>query len=194
MHNNEATAHGKLNLKSLPICWLIILGGYLLIRMVFLVFGLQLHLTAQGTCLALLPYCFGALYLWRCCKNREPLFYALGILLPAIVEKLTLYFLGAYLCGVSPFRVTAVMEAIGTIEPYAVLFTRMPMRYAVNLLFFNWIYILCGIAFSAFWACLSFKSGWGMNHRQDIGAAKCYQGNMRPLAVTVFASKLRRSC
>ena len=40
MHNNEATAHGKLNLKSLLICWLIILGGYLLIRMVFLVFGL----------------------------------------------------------------------------------------------------------------------------------------------------------
>ena len=80
-------------------------------------------------------------------KNRG--FFLLGLLLPAVAEKLTLYFLGAYLCGVSPFRVTAVMEAIGTIEPYAVLFTRMPMRYAVNLLFFNWIYILCGIAFSA---------------------------------------------
>ena len=149
MHNNEATAHGKLILRSLLICWLIILGGYLLIRMVFLVFGLQLHLTAQGICLALLPYCFGALYLWKRCKDRGPLFYALGILFPAIVEKLVLYFLGAYLCGVSPFRVTAVMEAIGTIEPYAVLFTRMPMRYAINLLFFNWTYILCGIAFSA---------------------------------------------
>ena len=149
MHNNEAPAHRKLILRSLLICWLIILGGYLLIRMVFLVFGLQLHLTAQGICLALLPYCFGALYLWRRSKNREPLFYVLGILFPAIVEKLALYFLGAYLCGVSPFRATAVMEAIGTIEPYAVLFTRMPMRYAVNLLFFNWIYILCGIAFSA---------------------------------------------
>lgn len=149
MYNNEATAHGKLNLKSLLICWGIILAGYLVLRMLFLIFGLQLHLTAQGICLALLPYCFGALYLWRCCKNREPLFYALGILLPAIVEKLTLYFLGAYLCGVSPFRVTAVMEAIGRVEPYAVLFTRMPMRYAVNLLFFNWIYILSGIAFSA---------------------------------------------
>ena len=156
MHNNEATAHGKLNLNSLLICWLIILGGYLLIRMVFLVFGLQLHLTTQGICLALLPYCFGALYLWKCCKNREPLFCALGILLPAIVEKLTLYFLGAYLCGVNPFRVTAVMEAIGTIEPYAVLFTRMPMRYAVNLLFFNGTYTLCGIAFSALcFVCLS---------------------------------------
>ena len=149
MYNNEATAHGKLNLKSLLICWGIILGGYLLIRIVFLVFGLQLHLTAQGACLALLPYCFGALYLWKRCKNRKPLFYALGVLLPAIAEKLALYFLGAHLCGVSPFRVTAVMEAIGRAEPYTVLFTRMPMRYAVNLLFFNGTYILCGIAFSA---------------------------------------------
>ena len=26
---------------------------------------------------------------------------------------------------------------------------RMPMRYAVNLLFFNLIYILCGVAFAA---------------------------------------------
>ena len=149
MHNHEAPAQRKLILISLLICWLIILGGYLLIRMVFLVFGLQLHLTAQGICLALLPYCFGALYLWKRCRNRKPLFYALGILLPAIVEKPALYFLGAYLCGVSPFRVTAVMEAIGRVEPYAVLFTRMPMRYAVNLLFFNGTYILCGIAFSA---------------------------------------------
>ena len=149
MYNHEAPAHRKLNLRSLLICWGIILGGYLLIRMVFLIFGLQLHLTAQGACLALLPYCFGALYLWKRCKNRKPLFYALGVLLPAIVEKPALYFLGAYLCGVSPFRVTAVMEAIGRTEPYAVLFTRMPMRYAVNLLFFNGTYILGGIAFSA---------------------------------------------
>ena len=153
MYNNEATAHGKLHLKSLLICWGISLGGYLLIRMVFLIFGLQLHLTAQGACLVVLPYCFGALYLWKRCKNRKPLFYALGVPLPAIAEKLALYFLGAYLCGVSPFRVTAVIEAIGRVEPYAVLFTRMPMRYAVNLLFFNGTYILCGIAFSALCFC-----------------------------------------
>ena len=131
------------------ICWLTILGGYLLIRMVFLIFGLQLHLTAQGACLVLLPFIFGALYLRKCCKKQKPWFYLLGLLLPAVAEKLTLYFLGAYLCGVSPFRVTAVMEAIVRVEPYAVLFTRMPMRYAVNLLFFNGTYILCGIAFSA---------------------------------------------
>lgn len=149
MYNNEATARRQNKWGSLLICWLIILGGYLLIRMVFLIFGLQLHLTAQGACLALLPYCFGALYLWKRRKNRKPMFYALGVLLPAIVEKLTLYFLGAYMCGVSPFRVTAVMEAIGRVEPYEVLFTRMPMRYAVNLLFFNWTYILCGAAFAA---------------------------------------------
>lgn len=149
MYNNKATTQRKTNLISLLICWLIILAGYLMIRILFLILGLQLHLTAQGACLALLPYCFGALYLWKRCKRWKPLFYALGVLLPAVVEKLALYFLGAYLCGVSPFRVTAVMEAIGTVEPYAVLFTRMPMRYAVNLLFFNGTYILCGIAFSA---------------------------------------------
>lgn len=149
MYNNEATAHGKLHLRSLPICWGIILGGYLLTRMVFLIFGLQLRLAAQGACLVLLPFIFGALYLRKCCKKQKPWFYVLGLLLPAVAEKLALYFLGAYLCGVSPFRVMAAMEAIGRVEPYAVLFTRMPMRYAVNLLFFNWIYILCGAAFAA---------------------------------------------
>ena len=149
MYNCEKTASRQNKWVSLMICWLIILGGYLLIRMVFLVFGLQLHLTAQGICLALLPYCFGALYLWKRCKKQKPWFYVLGLLLPAVAEKLTLYFLGAYLCGISPLRVTAVMEAIGRTEPYAVLFTRMPMRYAVNLLFFNPIYILCGVAFAA---------------------------------------------
>ena len=149
MYNSEKTESRQNKWVSLMICWLIILGGYLLIRMVFLVFGLQLHLTAQGICLALLPYCFGALYLWKCCKKQKPWFYVLGLLLPAVAEKLALYILGAYLCGVSPLRVTAVMEAIERTEPYTVLFARMPMRYAINLLFFNPIYILCGVAFAA---------------------------------------------
>ena len=153
MYNCEKTASRQNKWVSLLICWLIILGGYLLIRMVFLIFGLQLHLAAQGACLVLLPFIFGALYLRKCCKKQKPWFYVLGLLLPAVAEKLTLYFLGAYLCGVSPFRVAAVMKAIGRAEPYAVLFTRMPMRYAVNLLFFNGTYILCGIAFSALCFC-----------------------------------------
>ena len=149
MYNSEKNASRQNKWVSLLICQLIILGGYLLIRMVFLIFGLQLHLAAQGACLVLFPFVFGALYLRKCCKKQKTWFYVLGLLLPAVAEKLTLYFLGAYLCGVSPFRVTAVMEAIGRGEPYAVLFTRMPMRYAANLLFFNGTYILCGIAFSA---------------------------------------------
>lgn len=149
MYNSEKTASRQNKWVSLLICWLIILGGYLLIRMVFLIFGLQLHLAAQGACLVLLPFVFGALYLRKRCKKQKTWFYVLGLLLPAVAEKLALYFLGAYLCGVSPFRVTAVMEAIGRAEPYAVLFTRMPMRYAFNLLFFNGTYILCGAAFAA---------------------------------------------
>ena len=149
MYNSEKNASRQNKWVSLLICQLIILGGYLLIRMVFLIFGLQLHLAAQGACLVLLPFIFGALYLRKCCKKQKTWFYVLGLLLPAVAEKLTLYFLGAYLCGISPLRVTAVMEAIGRTEPYAVLLTRMPMRYAINLLFFNWTYILCGAAFAA---------------------------------------------
>ena len=149
MYNCEKTARRQNKWVSLLICWLIILGGYLLIRMVFLVFGLQLHRAVQGACLVLLPFVFGALYLRKCCKKQKPWFYVLGLLLPAVAEKLTLYFIGAYLCGISPLRVTAVKEAIGRTEPYAVLFTRMPMRYVINLLFFNLIYILCGVAFAA---------------------------------------------
>ena len=149
MYNSEKTANRQNKWVSLLICWLIILGGYLLIRMVFLIFGLQLHLAVQGAFLVLLPFIFGALYLRKCCKKQKTWFYVLGLLLPAVAEKLTLYFLGAYLCGISPLRVTAVMKAIGRTEPYAVLFTRMPMRYAVNLLFFNPIYILCGVACAA---------------------------------------------
>ena len=149
MYNCEKTASRQNKWVSLLICWLIILGGYLLTRMVFLIFGLQLHLAAQGACLVVLPFIFGALYLRKCCKKQKTWFYVLGLLFPAVAEKLTLYFLGAYLCGISPLRVTAVMDAIGRAEPYAVLFTRMPMRYAINLLFFNPIYILCGAAFAA---------------------------------------------
>ena len=149
MYNSEKTASRQNKWVSLMICWLIILGGYLLIRMVFLIFGLQLHLAAQGACLVLLPFVFGALYLRKCCKKQKTWFYVLGLLLPAVAEKLTLYFLGAYLCGISPLRVPAVMEAIGRTEPYAVLLALMPIRYAVNLLFFNLIYMLCGVAFAA---------------------------------------------
>ncbi len=196
MHNNEATAHGKLNLKSLLICWLIILAGYLMIRMVFLVFGLQLHLTAQGVCLALLPYCFGALYLWKRCTERKPLFYALGICSQLLSRS--------WRC-ISSGRIYAGSVPSVSRQSWRQLERLSRMRCSLHGCPCGMHSICCSLTgytffaaspslHSAFWACLSFKSGWGMNHRQDIGAAKCYQGNMRPLAVTVFASKLRRSC
>ena len=43
MYSNDAITHGKIKWRALLICWLIILAGYLMIRMVFLVFGLQLY-------------------------------------------------------------------------------------------------------------------------------------------------------
>ena len=61
MYNSEKNASRQNKWVSLLICQLIILGGYLLIRMVFLIFGLQLHLAAQG-----LVLCYFRLSSVRC--------------------------------------------------------------------------------------------------------------------------------
>ena len=156
MHNHEAPAHRKRILRSLLICWLIILGGYLLIRMVFLVFGLQLHLTAQGICLALLPYCFGALYLWKCCKKQKPWFYLLGLLLPAVDEKLT----WRRSEGSNRMRYSLHGCPCGTQSTCCFLTGHTFFAASPSL-------------HSAFWACPSCKSGRRMNYKQDVGAAEC---------------------
>ena len=49
---------------SLIISWLIILGVYLLLRLVFVIFGFHLAPVVLGGCLAVLPYIAGAFYLF----------------------------------------------------------------------------------------------------------------------------------
>lgn len=175
MYSNDAITHGKIKWRSLLICWLIILAGYLMIRMVFLVFGLQLHLTAQGVCLALLPYCFGALFLWKRCTERKPLFYALGILLPAIVEKLALYFLGAYLCGSVPSVSRQSWRQLERLSRMRCSLHGCPcgMHSICCSLTGHILFAASPSLHSAFWACPSCKSGRRMNYKQDVGAAEC---------------------
>jgi len=50
---------------SLIISWLIILGVYLLLRLVFVIFGFHLAPVVLGGCLAVLPYIAGAFYLFK---------------------------------------------------------------------------------------------------------------------------------
>lgn len=76
---------------SLIISWLIILGVYLLLRLVFVIFGFHLAPVVLGGCLAVLPYIAGAFYLFNTPAAHRVGGCVLGILLPSIVEKLVLY-------------------------------------------------------------------------------------------------------
>ena len=128
--------------------WLIILVSYILIRIVFFMFGFISKL-ALGGCLAILPYLFGALYFWKSYVSKGAWFYTLGILLPAVVEKITLYLLGAFLYDISPTKIASVLEAISSHQPYVTLLTNPAARYFLNISFFGWAYVLVSLAVSA---------------------------------------------
>lgn len=132
----------------LLIGWLIVLGSYLFIRLAFILLGLNLKSESLGVCLAVIPYLLGVLYFGEYGKSQKTWFYTLGILFPSIVEKIALYFIGAFLCGINPTNVAGVMEAIVIREPFVNLFTQQSARYVINILFFNWMYIVCSIVFS----------------------------------------------
>ena len=69
---------------SLIISWLIILGVYLLLRLVFVIFGFHLAPVVLGGCLAVLPYIAGAFYLFNTPAAHRVGGCVLGILLPSI--------------------------------------------------------------------------------------------------------------
>lgn len=146
--------------------WLIVLGSYLFIRLAFILFGLNLKSEALGVCLAVIPYFLGALYLGKFGKFQKTWFYTLGILFPSIVEKIALYFISAFLCGVNPANVAGVMEAAVIREPFINLFTQQSARYVINILFFDWTYIVCSIAFSVL--CVAILSKAQKSTRNDL--------------------------
>ena len=73
----------------------------------------------------------------------------LGILLPSIVEKLVLYFLGASLYGIPLADVSGVMSRIAANEPFTHIFSNPAARYILNLSFFGWQYIVGSIVVCA---------------------------------------------
>ena len=55
----------KEKLKILVIDWLIILGVYFFVRLMFIMFGPHLNNTLLRICLAIFPCLLGGLYLYR---------------------------------------------------------------------------------------------------------------------------------
>lgn len=140
--NNEQAAEKRKPIVALILSWMIILGTYLLFRLVFLIFGLHLYETALGGCLAIIPYTLAAIYLWRSKASSKIGFYVLGIIFPAIVEKIILYLLGAFLYGMNPGNVAGVLEKIAQKEPFTNFITTPSARYVFEISFFGWSYVL----------------------------------------------------
>lgn len=145
--SNIRTARKYKPFVTLLMSWLIILGVYLLLRLIFIIFGFHLSPALLGGCLAIIPYLAGAIYLWKSKMPYKNGFYALGILIPSIAEKIILYFSGASLYGISPSNITGVLEKIALNEPYVKIFTHPAARYILNLSFLGWSYVLSSLLF-----------------------------------------------
>lgn len=150
-------SHSKKNTLAVLLGgWLVVLSSYLIIRFVFILIGFTLNPTILGVCLAVIPGLLEMLYLGKCGKSQKISVYMLGVLIPSIVEKVALYLIGAFLCGIDPANIAGVMKTATSREPFVNLFTQPSARYIINILFFNWAYIVCGILFSAL--CVVFLS------------------------------------
>lgn len=139
---NAQEAGKRKQIAALILSWLIILGTYLLFRLLFLIFGLHLYAAALGGCLASIPYVCAAIYLWRSKASPKRGFYVLGIMFPAIVEKSILYLFGAFLYGMNPGNIAGVLEKIAQKEPFTNFITTSSARYVFEISFFGWPYIL----------------------------------------------------
>lgn len=150
-------SHSKKNTLAVLLGgWLVVLSSYLIIRFVFILIGFTLNPTILGVCLAVIPGLLEMLYLGKCGKSQKISVYMLGLLIPSIVEKVALYLIGAFLCGIDPANIAGVMKTATSREPFVNLLTQPSARYIINILFFNWAYIVCGILFSAL--CVVFLS------------------------------------
>ena len=139
---NTHAAKGKNPVLSLAISWLIILGTYFLLRLIFIVFGFHLYAGLLGGCLAFVPYLISTIYLYKSTRTTNIWIYLLGIALPNIIEKIVLYLIGAFLYGVDPANVSSALQRIASNEPYTNFFTHPAAPNIFSLSFFGWTYII----------------------------------------------------
>ncbi len=160
--NNTQAAKKHNPVPALVISWLIITGTYLLLRIMFLTLGFHLYPAILGGCLAIIPYLFGAIYLWRSNASPQIGYYALGIILPAVAEKVTLYLLGSLLYGMNPGNIAGVLKKIAQKEPFTNFITTSSARYIFEISFLGLPYILGSLLMSTVLVFLI----WGINGRR----------------------------
>ena len=85
--SNVTNGQKQNSILVLLLNWIIILGVYLLIRIVFIVLGFHLYTPLLGGLLAIIPYLLGTIYLWKSCNQYKIWFYVLAILLHLSLKK-----------------------------------------------------------------------------------------------------------
>jgi hypothetical protein len=134
---------------KLCLGWFIILSTYLLIDFIVIIGGFWRLNNILGILLLVLPYTVGTLYYLLFCKGKSKTFYALGLFIPTIAEKIIIYLLGAYIYNFNILDVTSVMNGIAdggekirrgleSVETY----------YHYLSSFFSWGYVFGGLLLS----------------------------------------------
>lgn len=124
--------------------WGIILLSYIFIRAIFVVFGFA-SVSVLGVALAVVPYLLVTVYFLTAVYAHSIGYYLLAILIPSVVEKAVLYFLGAFLYNISPLNFNSVFEVISSQKPYVNLFPQPSARHIFELSFMGWKYILSSL-------------------------------------------------
>lgn len=132
------------NVIQLLTGWGIILLSYIFIRAIFVVFGFA-SVSVLGVALAVVPYLLVTVYFLTAAYAHSIGYYLLAILIPSVVEKAVLYFLGAFLYNISPLNFNSVFEVISSQKPYVNLFPQPSARHIFELSFMGWKYILSSL-------------------------------------------------
>lgn len=146
MKSETRTTHKAIT--TLFLGWLVILSSYILIHIVFIIFGFVLNPSILGGLLAVVPYLCGTLCFLIACPSQSGWFYTLGIIFPAVIEKITLYLMGASFYNISPLNIQAVMKTVSAHEQYTNIFTHPSAHYILNISYLNFGYVFCSIMVS----------------------------------------------
>ncbi|MEW9095286.1 MAG: hypothetical protein AB2417_09410 [Clostridiaceae bacterium] len=146
MKSETRTTHEAIT--TLFFGWLTILVSYILIYIVSAIFGFVLSSSILSGILAIVPYLCGAGYFLKVRSCQNGWFYTLGIIFPAVLEKIILYLMGASFYGISLLNVETVIKMVSSHEPYTNIFTHPRAHYILNISYLNFRYIFCSIAFS----------------------------------------------
>lgn len=140
------------DILKLGVGWFVIFSTYLVTYFVPFLMGWNVKKNILGILLMVFPYTAGMLYYSIFCKVKSKAFYALGLLVPCIVEKTLIYLLSAFIYDINPLYFASVMQEIvdkgSRIRPVVDFKNGFLNYYPYAISFFSWGYVFGGLLLS----------------------------------------------